>query len=343
MKQYLNLLKSILESGKERPDRTGIGTKALFGCQMRFNLQEGFPLLTTKKVNFKAIIYELLWFIKGNTNIKYLVDNGVNIWNEWPFEKYKEKLIENPRIKIVKKSSPHFLRINKLLQTEKKLFKKLARKPSISEISKELKENEKWILDTNRLHLNIFVEKIKEDKKFAKKYGGLGPVYGKQWRDFGGVDQLKELVKNLKNNPFSRRHILTAWNPPEIKQMLLPPCHCLVQFFVSEKKELSCLLYQRSGDVFLGVPFNIASYSLLTMMIAQVCGHKPGKFIHIIGDAHIYLNHLDQVQEQLKREPKSLPILKLGSEIKSLFDFRFEDISLENYDPHPPIKAKIAV
>jgi thymidylate synthase len=289
MEQYLNLLKSILKNGKIRPERTGTGAKVLFGCQMRFNLQEGFPLLTTKKLNFKAIAYELLWFIKGETNIKYLVDNGVNIWNEWPFEKYK--------------SSPDYQGEN-------------------------LKE---------------FVEKIKIDNNFAQKYGNLGPVYGKQWRNFGGVDQLKELIKELKNNPFSRRHILNSWNPPETKRMLLPPCHLLAQFFVSENKKLSCLLYQRSGDMFLGTPFNIASYSLLTHMIAQVCGYQVGEFIHIIGDAHIYLNHLEQVQEQLKREPKELPTLKLNPNIKSLFDFCFEDISLENYEPHPPIKAKVAV
>ena len=289
MKPYLNLLKSILKNGEIRTDRTKTGTKALFGCQMKFSLQEGFPLLTTKKVNFKAIVHELLWFIKGETNIKYLVDNGVNIWNEWPYQKYQ--------------SSPDY-------QGE-----------SLAE----------------------FVKRIKVDNNFAQKYGNLGPVYGKQWRNFGGVDQLKELMKNLKNNPFSRRHILSAWNPPEIKQMLLPPCHLLAQFFVSKNKELSCLLYQRSGDMFLGVPFNIASYSLLTHMIAQVCEHKLGEFIHVIGDAHIYLNHLEQVKEQLKREPKKLPTLKLTQKIESIFDFRFEDISLENYEPHPSIKAKVAV
>jgi thymidylate synthase len=285
---YLDLLKLIVENGEVRTDRTKIGTKALVGCQMRFDLAKGFPLLTTKKVNFKAIIHELLWFVKGEANIKYLVDNGVNIWNEWPFEKYK--------------SSSNYQGEN-------------------------LKE---------------FVEKVKTDNIFAQKYGDLGPVYGKQWRNFGGVDQLKELVENLKNNPFSRRHILTAWNPPEIKQMLLPPCHLLAQFFVSNNK-LSCLLYQRSGDMFLGVPFNIASYSLLTSMIAQVCDYKPGEFIHVIGDTHIYLNHLEQVREQLKREPKRLPTLKLKTKINSLFEFRFEDIGLENYEPYPPIKGKVAV
>lgn len=286
---YLDLLKLIVENGEARTDRTEVGTKALFGCQIRFNLREGFPLLTTKKVNFKAIIHELLWFIKGDTNIKYLVDNGVNIWSEWPFEKYKS------------------------------------------------------LPDCKGETLIEFAEKIKTDSNFAKKYGNLGPVYGKQWRNFRGIDQLKELVENLKNNPFSRRHILTAWNPPEIKQMLLPPCHLLAQFFVSGNKKLTCLLYQRSGDMFLGVPFNIASYSLLTAMIAQICGYKVGEFIHVIGDAHIYSNHLEQVKLQLERKPKKLPTLKLNLEIKSLFDFRYEDISLENYDPYPPIKAKVAV
>ncbi|CAG8674083.1 8258_t:CDS:2, partial [Ambispora gerdemannii] len=256
----------------KKQDRTGVGTKALFGYQMRFNLQEGFPLLTTKKVNFKAIVHELLWFIKGETNIRY-------------------------------KSS----------------------------------------LDYQGETLPEFMEKFKNDNNFAQKHGELGPVYGKQWRDFNGVDQLKELIENLKEKPFSRRHILTAWNPPEIKKMLLPPCHLLTQFFVSSDKELSCLLYQRSGDMFLGVPFNIASYSLLTMMIAQTCGYKPGEFIHVIGDAHIYLNHLEQAQMQLSREPRKLPTLKLNSKIKSLFDFHFEDINLEKYDPHPPIKGKVAV
>ena len=288
-KQYLELLANIINNGEKRLDRTKVGTKVLFGCQMRFNLQVGFPLLTTKKVNFKAVVHELLWFIKGNTNIKYLVDNGVKIWNEWPFKKYK--------------LSPDYQ----------------------GENSEE------------------FVEKIKTDNNFAQKYGELGPVYGKQWRNFDGVDQLKKLIENLKSNPFSRRHILSAWNPPEIKQMLLPPCHLLAQFFVSNNNELSCLLYQRSGDMFLGVPFNIASYSLLTMMIAQDCGYKLGEFIHVIGDAHIYLNHLEQVKTQLSREAKKLPSLKLNPKIKSLFDFRFEDISLENYKPHLPIRAKVAV
>ncbi|MCE8159326.1 MAG: thymidylate synthase [Candidatus Moeniiplasma glomeromycotorum] len=289
MKQYLELLTKILQKGVKRPNRTGTDTLALFGSQTRFNLAEGFPLLTTKKVYFRAIIHELLWFIKGETNIKYLVDNKVNIWNEWPFEKYK--------------NSP----------------------------------------DYHGEEINQFIQKIKTDNDFAQKHGDLGPVYGKQWRNFGGVDQLKKLVENLKNNPFSRRHILTAWNPPEVNQALLPPCHLLIQFFVSTDKKLSCLLYQRSGDVFLGVPFNVASYSLLTFMLAQVCGYGVGEFIHTIGDTHLYSNHIEQVQEQLQREPRKLPSLKLNPAVNSIFDFGFADISLENYEPYPPIKAKVAV
>ena len=343
VEQYLEICRLILEKGQKKKDRTGVGTISYFGVKMEFNLSCGFPLLTTKKISFRLIVHELLWFIKGDTNIKYLVDNNVNIWNEWVFEKYKEKLIENPRIKIIKNSSPHFSRVNKLLQVEKNLLKKLTRKPSVNEIAKELKKTKKWVLDTDKLHLNIFVEKIKKDQKFAKNYGNLGPIYGKQWRNFNGVDQLEELVKNLKKNPFSRRHVLTSWNPAELDQMALPPCHLLCQFEVSPDYHLSCLLYQRSGDMFLGVPFNIASYSLLTAMIAQICGYKLGKFIHVIGDAHIYLNHLEQVNLQLQREPKKLPELKLKSKIESIFDFCFEDISLEKYNPHPPIKAKVAV
>ncbi|RHZ37781.1 thymidylate synthase [endosymbiont GvMRE of Glomus versiforme] len=341
--EYLRICRLVLEKGQKKKDRTDIGTISYFGTKMEFDLKKGFPLLTTKKMPFRLIVHELLWFIKGDTNIKYLVDNNVNIWNEWPFEKYKEKIIENPRIKIVKKSSPHFLRINKLLETEKKLFKKLDRKPSINEIAKELKKSKKWILETDKLHLNIYVEKIKKDQKFAKKYGDLGPIYGKQWRNFGGVDQLKALIENLKNNPFSRRHILTAWNPNELEKMALPPCHLLCQFEVSPDYRLSCLLYQRSGDLFLGVPFNIASYSLLTMMLAQVCGYKVGKFIHIIGDAHLYLNHLKQTRIQLVRQPKTLPQVELNPQIFSLFDFTIQDIILKNYHSWPTIKGEVAV
>ena len=288
MKQYLSLLEEILENGSEKGDRTGTGTIARFGTQRRYSLENGFPLLTTKKVHWPSVVHELLWFIAGDTNIKYIVDNGEIIWNEWPYEAFK-------------KSS-----------------------------------------DYNGESLKEFAEKIKESKEFADKHGNLGPVYGKQWRDFFGVDQMEEVVNQLKNNPQSRRIIINAWNPAQIKDMALPPCHAFIQFFVNDGK-LSCQLYQRSADVFLGVPFNIASYSLLTVMLAQVVGLKPGEFVHTTGDTHIYLNHMDQVKEQLSREPKKLPTVKLNPNIKSIYDFTFEDIELVDYDPHPLIKAPVAV
>ncbi|AGM25966.1 thymidylate synthase [Spiroplasma syrphidicola EA-1] len=289
MKQYLKMVEFVLANGQEKADRTATGTISYFGYQMRFNLNEGFPLLTTKKIHFKSVVHELLWFIAGDTNIKYLVDNDVRIWNEWPYEKFKKSQ------------------------------------------------------EYNNETLAEFVEKIKTDGEFAKRHGDLGPVYGKQWRNFNGVDQLAQLIENLKTNPFSRRHIISAWNPAEINEMALPPCHTLMQFYVSEDKKLSCQLYQRSADVFLGVPFNIASYALLTYLIAQVTGLEPGDFVHSIGDCHIYQNHLDQVNEQLTRTPRSLPTLKLNQNITSLFDFKYEDISLENYDPAPLIKGAVAV
>lgn len=288
MKQYLKLLTDILENGTKKEDRTGTGTISYFGYQTRYDLSEGFPLLTTKKVHLKSIIHELLWFISGDTNIKYLVDNGVRIWNEWPYESFKKS----------------------------------------SDFSGET--------------LKEFAEKIKESSDFAKKYGELGPVYGHQWRNFAGVDQLKGLVEQIKINPTSRRLILSAWNPAEISQMALPPCHCFVQFYVNNNK-LSCQLYQRSADAFLGVPFNIASYSLLTMMIAQVCNLEVGEFVHTLGDAHIYSNHLEQVQTQLSRTPRELPKMVINPSVKSLFDFKYEDFTLENYNPYPGIKAKVAV
>ena len=288
MKQYLDLCKYILENGHKKEDRTGTGTISTFGYQMHFDLNEGFPLLTTKKVHLKSIIHELLWFISGSTNIKYLVDNDVKIWNEWPYEIYKK--------------------------------------------SNEFKNET----------LEEFAEKIKNDDEFAKKWGNLGPVYGKQWRDFNGVDQLKNLVNDIKNNPNSRRLIMSAWNPVDVPQMALPPCHCLVQFYVADNK-LSCQLYQRSGDVFLGIPFNIASYSLLTMMIAQVCNLGVGEFVHTIGDAHIYLNHLDQIHTQLERTPRALPQMKINPNVKDLFEFKYEDFELVNYNPYPRIKGKVAV
>ena len=288
MKQYLDLCKTILNEGTKKEDRTGTGTISYFGYQMRYDLSKGFPLVTTKKVHLKSIIHELLWFISGSTNIKYLVDNDVKIWNDWPYDIYKK---------------------SDAFQGE-----------TIEE----------------------FAEKIKESDEFAKKWGNLGPVYGKQWRNFGGVDQLADLICQIKTNPTSRRLIISAWNVPEIKDMALPPCHCFMQFYVNDGK-LSCQLYQRSADVFLGVPFNIASYALFTMMIAQVTGLKPGVFVHTLGDAHIYLNHVEQINLQLSREPRELPTMKINPNVKSIFDFKYEDFELENYNPHGRIKGKVAV
>ena len=264
MKQYLDLLREIRDNGVTKTDRTGVGTKSIFGHQMRFNLQDGFPLLTTKKVFLKGIIYELLWFLKGDTNIKFLTDHNVHIWDEW-----------------------------------------------------------------------------------ADENGDLGYVYGKQWRswettDGRVIDQISQVVDLIKYHPNSRRILVTAWNPAEIDKMALPPCHCLFQFYVADGK-LSCQLYQRSADTFLGVPFNIASYALLTMMLAQVCGLEPGEFIHTTGDTHIYLNHLEQVNEQLSREPRPLPKMIINPDVKSIFDFKYEDFKLEGYDPYPAIKAPVAV
>ena len=264
MKQYLDLLRHVMETGADRGDRTGTGTRSVFGYQMRFDLNEGFPVLTTKKLHLRSIIHELLWFLKGETNIAYLKENGVSIWDEWADEK-----------------------------------------------------------------------------------GDLGPVYGYQWRswptpDGGHVDQIANLIENLKVNPNSRRHIVTAWNPAQVDDMALPPCHCLFQFYVSEGR-LSCQLYQRSADIFLGVPFNIASYALLTMMVAQVTGLKLGDFVHTLGDAHIYSDHFEQAQLQMTREPKPLPTLRINADVKDIFSFRFEDFALENYVADPSIKAPIAV
>ena len=299
MKQYLDLLQHVLDHGTERLDRTGTGTVGVFGYQMRFDLSEGFPCLTTKKLHLRSIIHELLWFLRGDTNIKYLKDNGVSIWDEW-----------------------------------------------------------------------------------ADENGNLGPVYGSQWRSWpdghgGTIDQIANVVKEIKENPYSRRLLVTAWNPAEIEEMALPPCHCLFQFYVepaapvdklgvdklissteeppinlstyqpinnkAPKGRLSCQLYQRSADIFLGVPFNIASYALLTMMMAQVCGLEPGEFVHTFGDAHIYKNHLDQVRLQLSREPRPLPTMRINPEVKDIFGFRYEDFTLENYDPHPHIKGEVSV
>jgi thymidylate synthase len=264
MKQYHELMQHVLQNGTQKHDRTGTGTISVFGYQMRFNLQEGFPLVTTKKVHLRSIIHELIWFLKGETNIKYLKDNGVSIWDEW-----------------------------------------------------------------------------------ADENGELGPVYGSQWRswptpDGGHIDQITQVIKQIRNNPDSRRLIVSAWNVAEIENMALPPCHSFFQFYVADGK-LSCQLYQRSADIFLGVPFNIASYALLTMMVAQVCGLEAGDFVHTFGDAHLYNNHLDQTRLQLSRECKALPVMKLNPEIREIFDFKFEDFSLENYDPHPHIKGAVAI
>ncbi len=301
MKQYLDLLKLVKETGIKKEDRTGTGTISIFGHQMRFNLQDGFPLMTTKKVNLDSIIHELLWFIRGDTNIRYLVQNGVNIWNDWPFQSW----------------------LNETGQANKYVMH-----------SKEWKEM-----------MKTFVETIIRDEDFASQYGDLGPVYGKQWRDFEGVDQLELVIEDIKNSPDSRRLIVSAWNPKDIPVMIksgLPPCHTLFQFYVSNGR-LSCQLYQRSADVFLGVPYNISSYALLTLMIAKVTGLEPGEFVHSFGDTHIYLNHLEQVEEQLSREPHSLPKLKINNNRSSLFEFEINDFELTEYDPHPFISAPIAV
>jgi thymidylate synthase len=305
MKQYLHLLETIINTGVDKGDRTGVGTRSIFGHQMRFNLEEGFPLLTTKKMATRAIIHELIWFLKGDSNLKYLAENNVHIWDEWPYKAYLIKTNQT----VPASSSP------------------------------EWQEG-----------LKAFIEKIKVDDAFAKEYGNLGPIYGYQWRswptpDGKHIDQLAEVVEQIKNNPNSRRMIVSAWNVADINEMAksgLPPCHCLFQFYVADGK-LSCQMYQRSADTFLGVPFNIASYALLTMMIAQITGLKPGEFIHTLGDTHIYSNHFDQVKEQLSRTPKNLPTMKINPEKTRLEDFTIDDFELTNYDPHPAIKAQIAV
>jgi len=264
MRQYLDLMRRVRDEGVSRPDRTGTGTTSIFGHQMRFDLADGFPLVTTKKLHLKSIVHELLWFLQGDTNIAYLNQHGVSIWDEW-----------------------------------------------------------------------------------ADENGDLGPVYGRQWRSWpdssgGQIDQITGLVEGLKSNPASRRHIVSAWNVAQLDDMALPPCHCMFQFYAADGR-LSCQLYQRSADIFLGVPFNIASYALLTLMVAQVTGLEPGDFVHTFGDAHLYLNHLDQVDLQLEREPRALPIMRINPEVRSLFDFVYDDFELIDYDPHPHIRAKVAV
>ncbi|MBR5132293.1 MAG: thymidylate synthase [Alistipes sp.] len=296
MKQYLDLLSTILKDGVVRGDRTGTGTKGIFGYQMRFNLAEGFPLLTTKKVFMKGVIHELLWFLRGDTNIKYLVDNGVHIWDSDAFRYYNELCVKHGVLPVD--------------------------------------------LDTFLSAAGV------ESPIEGYRFGDLNHVYGYQWRSWPKangevIDQIARVVETLKTNPTSRRMIVSAWNVADVEDMALPPCHTMFQFFVAEGK-LSCQLYQRSADTFLGVPFNIASYALLTMMIAKECGLEPGDFVHTLGDAHLYLNHLEQADEQLGREPRTLPRMVLNPDVKSIFDYKYEDFTLEGYDPHPAIKAPLS-
>lgn len=309
---YQELLTKILESGKDKDDRTNTGTLSIFGHQMRFDLSKGFPLLTTKKVSFKLIATELIWFIRGDTNIKYLLEYNNNIWNEWAFLKWIESDDYN---------GPDMTDFGHRALTDEAF-------------------NEQY-----QQQLAIFKEKILTDESFMKKYGDLGNVYGKQWRQFETknrvTDQLKDVIEQIKNNPYSRRHIVSAWNPGEIDTMALPPCHTMFQFYVIDNK-LSCQLYQRSADVFLGVPFNIASYSLLTHLVARECGLEVGEFIHTFGDAHIYSNHIDAVKTQLERDSYDAPTLKINSD-KDIFNLEYEDLEIINYTAHPAIKAPIAV
>ncbi|MFA9288296.1 MAG: thymidylate synthase [Weeksellaceae bacterium] len=297
--QYLDLLKDIRDNGTYKDDRTGTGTYSVFGRQIRFDLADGFPLLTTKKVYLRGIIHELLWFLRGESNIRPLLQNNVHIWDDWPLRYYVQ---------------------------------------SMKQAGKEPLSREE------------FLEKVINDEAFALQWGELGPVYGVQWRHWkrpegGEVDQIAGLIEQIKKNPDSRRLIVSGWNAADIEEMAksgLPPCHTIFQFYVLNGV-ISCQLYQRSADMFLGVPFNIASYALLLMMVAQVTGYKPGEFVHTFGDAHIYKNHLDQVEEQLSRTPKEFPQMKLNPKVKNIFEFTFEDFTLEGYDPYPAIKAPVAV
>jgi thymidylate synthase len=292
MRQYHELMERVLREGSDKSDRTGTGTRSVFGHQMRFDLAEGFPMITTKKLHLKSILHELIWFISGDTNIRYLCQNGVRIWDDWPFATYSKSA------------------------------------------------------DYDGIDIKEFAARIASDADFAAKWGDLGPVYGYQWRFWPGpngpVDQLRDVLEGIRSNPDGRRHIVSAWNPGYIDQMALPPCHAFFQFYVADGK-LSCQLYQRSADIFLGVPFNIASYALLLHMMAQDLGLQVGDFVHSLGDAHIYSNHTDQVRLQLSRDLRPLPTLSLNPSVKSLFDFRYEDVELVGYDPHPHIPAPVAV
>ncbi|MGX7348985.1 thymidylate synthase [Dolosicoccus paucivorans] len=305
---YKDLIETILTKGETRSDRTGVGTTSYFGYQMRFDLQKGFPLLTTKRVPFRLIVSELLWFLKGDTNIRYLLEHNNHIWDEWAFENY---------VKSDDYTGPNMDQFG-LRALEDEAFNEV--------YQREMKK---------------FQERILTDDDFSQKYGDLGPVYGKQWRDFNGVDQVKQVIEQIKENPYSRRHLVVAWNPVEVNEMALPPCHTLFQFYVQDGK-LSCQLYQRSADVFLGVPFNIASYALLTHLIARECGLEVGEFIHTFGDAHIYSNHIDAINTLMERDPKALPTLVIDSD-QSIFDLESEDIKVEGYHPHGRITAPIAV
>jgi len=287
MKQYHDLIQHVLTHGQPRDDRTQTGVIGTFGYQSRYDLSKGFPLITTKKVHFKSVLVELLWFISGNTNIQTLVKKNVRIWNDWPYAKYQKHA------------------------------------------------------DYQGESMDEFIQKIKEDDEFALKHGDLGPVYGHQWRDFFGVDQLLNVIEDLKHNPFSRRHIISAWNPAQLSDMALPPCHAFMQFYVLNN-QLSLQLSQRSADVFLGVPFNIASYSLLLMMVAKVCGYEAKEFVHTLGDVHIYQNHLEQVQLQLTRDFRPLPAVRIKHK-ESILDFVEEDFELIGYEPHPHIAGKVSV
>lgn len=311
---YLDLGKKLLTEGHQKGDRTGTGTKSLFGYQMRFDLSEGFPLLTTKRVPFGLIKSELLWFIKGDTNIRYLLQHNNHIWDEWAFERYvQSEDYQGPDMTDFGHRALQDEEFNKQYQAEMKAF----------------------------------CEKILEDEDFAEKYGDLGNIYGSQWRHWetkegGFIDQLGDVIEMIKTNPNSRRLIISAWNPEDVPSMALPPCHTMFQFYVNDGK-LSCQLYQRSADVFLGVPFNIASYALLTHLIAHETNLEVGDFVHTLGDAHLYSNHEEQMKEQLSRTPKAFPTLRLNQEKQSVFDFEMEDIQIEDYDPAPAIKAPVAV